>query len=136
MGGIIMNIFDQILASGYYVFGNHLSSHLVRHFIAIERMRGKKFSHDELKMQEIDKYIEFKNLNYVLKNDCNLDDISRFINWLMVAEYHNLKKSWDLYYERKNNRIEPNFKNAMKNIERQEYFIEVPVKVKRKKYES
>ena len=129
-----MNIFDQILASGYYVFGEHLNSHLVRHFFTLERMRGKKFHRDELKMKEISEYMEFKNQCYVLKNGYDIDDIALFINWLMVAEYHNLKKSWDEYHSRKTNREEPNFEKAMQSIERDKLSEEVDSpKVKRMK---
>ena len=98
-----MNIFDQILASAYYVFEDGLNSHIIRQFITFMRKYGYKFKREDLKMHEMSKYMEFVNHQYILKKEYTIDDIAPFINFDMVAIYHNLKKSRDKYYS---NRLE------------------------------
>lgn len=113
-----MNIFDQILASAYYVFENELNSHIIRSFISLMRKTKEKFSRDDLKMKEISKYMEFKNHMYVLKEGYTIDDIAQFINFKMVTIFHNLKISRDKFYSNGSGMEEPNFEEAMKKVKR------------------
>ena len=93
-----MNIFDQILASGYFVFEKELNSHIVRQFINLARRSGKKFSREELKMMDISRYMEFNNHLYSLKNGYTMGDIALFIDCDMVRVFQNLKSLRDTYY--------------------------------------
>ena len=93
-----MNIFDKVLASAYYVFEGELNSHIIRSFITLMRKNGYQFKRDELQMNELRKYMDFQNHKYVLKDNYTISDISDFINFDMVAVFHNLKKSRDRYY--------------------------------------
>jgi len=93
-----MNIFDQILASGYYVFERQLNSSIIRYFISLVKYTGYKFQRGELKMHEIDKYMFFDNHMYKLKDGYDLNDIAMFIDFDMVLVFHNIKKSRDKYY--------------------------------------
>ena len=113
-----MNIFDKILASGYYAFSGELNAHMVRMYITSERKKGTKFNRDDLKKGDIEKYMEFNNGFYVLKNGYTIDDISMFIDWNIVAEFHNLKKKRDYYYSIGVKKDEPDFESAMKKLKR------------------
>ena len=113
-----MNIFDKILASGYYVFENELNSHIIRNFITLARKSGKKFERDELKMDEISKYMEFDNHIYRLKKGYTINDISDFIDLDIITIFHNYKIYRDRYYSGKYNKNEPTFANLVKKIKR------------------
>lgn len=108
-----MDIFDKIIASGYYVFEGQLNSHIVRQFINIARSFGKSFKSNELKMNKMRKYIEFDNYFYRLKNGYTVSDISEYIDLDMVTVYHNLKIYRDKFYSGTVVREEPTFENAM-----------------------
>lgn len=93
-----MNIFDQILASGYYAFDGQLNSHIVRMGITFLRKSGRVFHRDELVMNGIKKYMYFENQLYLLKDGYNVGDLGEFIDTNLVVMFHNLKKSRDKYY--------------------------------------
>lgn len=113
-----MTVFDKIIASGYYAFNGELTSHMVRMFITYKRRKKEKFSHEDLKKGEIEKYMEFSNYFYVLKDGCSFDDITKFIDWDFVAIFHNLKKMRDYHYSIGVKYDEPNFESAMKSLKR------------------
>lgn len=115
-----MNIFDQILASGYYAFNGELNSHIVRMFITSARRTGKRFHREDLVINEIYKYMEFNpnNCMYKLRDGYTINDIEEYINFDMVTAFHNLKKARDDYYSGNTERIEPSFESAMAKIKR------------------
>ncbi len=117
-----MNIFDQILASGYYVFDGKLNSHLVRMAFAFLRKNGMTFSRDDLVMKEIKEYMYFDlgSKHYVLKDGYTVSDLGNFIDIDLITMFHNLKKAWDNHHTRKIDLEEPNFLSAMNNISREE----------------
>ena len=98
-----MNIFDQILASGYYAFDGKLNSHIVRMGITFLRKSGRVFHRDELIMKEIKKYMYFENQQYLLKDEFTVSDLGEFIDTNLVAMFHNLKIARDKFYS---NRLE------------------------------
>ena len=113
-----MNIFDKVLASGFYAFNGELNSHMVRMFFTWARKNGAKFERNDLKMDEIGKYMYFFNHQYLLKQEYSIDSIVMFIDWDMVAIFHNLKKMRDVYYSIGVKKDEPNFESAMKKLKR------------------
>ncbi len=130
-----MNIFDQILASGYYAFNGKLNSHLVRIAFAFLRKNGVTFSRNDLVMKEIKKYMYFDldSKHYILKDEYTISDLGAFINIDLVTIFHNLKKSWDNHHTRRIDIEEPTFENAMKKIIREEPIFQKEIqKVKRK----
>ena len=115
-----MNIMDQIIASGYYVFDGNLSHHVVRTFISLAREAGKKFKQSDLKMKELSKYMEFdaNSCTYKLKDDFEFSNIANYIDFSMVAIFHNIKKARDKYYSGMIKREEPTFESAMEKFQR------------------
>ena len=98
-----MNIFDKILASGYYVFDGKLNSHLIRVAISYLRKNGMNFSRDELVMKKISEYMyfDFESKHYVLNDGCSLSDLESFIDLDLVTMFHNLKLSWDNHHSKR-----------------------------------
>ena len=95
-----MSAYDQILASAYYVFGDQLNSLIIQQFITLLTKGGIKLPSDEMKIKELNQYIEFDNHKYKLKNGCTIEDISSFINFDMVTIFHNIKRHRDKYYSK------------------------------------
>ncbi|MBQ8892730.1 MAG: hypothetical protein IJ068_07715 [Bacilli bacterium] len=127
-----MNIFDQILASGYYAFNGKLNSHMIRMYITLERKSGIKFSREDLKMGEIDKYMEFSsNCFYTLKNGYTMSDIADYIDLGMIMKFYHLQKIWDEYHNI--TKESPTFEEAMKKYYNtvKEMVEEEPNKIKR-----
>lgn len=117
-----MNIFDQILASGYYVFDGKLHSHIVRMAISFLRKNGKNFSRDELVMNKIKKYMYFDKdtQHYILNNGYTISDLGDYIDIDLITMFHNLKKSWDNHHTMRFDIEEPTFESAMQKIAREE----------------
>jgi len=128
-----MNIFDQILASGCYVFDGKVNSHIVRMAITFLRKYGLSFSRDELKMQEMIKYLHFdiNSRHYVINDGYDLTDLADFIDINLITLFHNLKKVWDYNHTRKIGVEEPSFESAMKKIMREMPMEHQFTKVKR-----
>ncbi len=93
-----MNIYDQILASAYYVFEKELSSQIIKSFISLLKKSGVCLNRNETKMDKLGKYMEFDNHKYRLKDEYTINDIADFIDFDMVTIFHNLKKTRDDYY--------------------------------------
>ena len=129
-----MNIFDKLLASGYYAFNGELNSHIVRMAITFLRKNGMSFSRDELVMKEITKYMYFDcySLHYVLKDGYTVSDLEDFIDKDLITLFHNLMKAWDDHHTRRIYIEEPNFESAMQKVIREEPTVsENKQKVKR-----
>ena len=130
-----MNIFDQILASGYYAFDGKLNSHLVRMAFTFLRKNGVEFKRDDLVMNEIKKYMYFdlESKHYLLKEGYTISDLGEFIDINLITMFHNLKRLWDNHHSRRIGIEEPNFESAMRNIVREEpAIIETKKLLKRK----
>ena len=96
-----MNLYDQILASAYYVFEEELTSQIIKSFVILLKKADVTIHRNELKMEEIAQYMEFKNHKYKLKDGYTIHTIADYINLDMVAIFHNLKKTRDEYYSNK-----------------------------------
>ena len=93
-----MNIFDQILASAYYVFEEELNPHIIKLFITLMKSIGFRFKRTDLVMNKIRDFMYFDSQKYVLKEGVTVKDLTDFINFDYVTIFHNLKKSRDKYY--------------------------------------
>jgi len=96
-----MNIYDQVLASAYYVFREQLNSHIIQQFLILMNKAGIKGENSKFKMTDIDKYMYFDNHKYVLKDGYTISDIVQFIDLDMVRIFQNLKQHRDYYYSNK-----------------------------------
>ncbi len=94
-----MNIYDQILASAYYVFEKELSSQIIKSFISLLKKSGECLNRNENKtLTEIGLLSLCDNHKYRLKAEYTINDIADFIDFDMVTIFHNLKKTRDDYY--------------------------------------
>lgn len=82
-----MYTYDEIIASGYYVFLDELSTDIVSYFFCIMKKLGKKFSRNELKLDNISKILEFDGTNYKLKSDRNYEDIMPYVDLELVLVF-------------------------------------------------
>ena len=105
-----MNIYDQVLASAYYVFGEQLNSHIIQQFLILMNKAGIKGENSKFKMADIKEYMYFDNHKYVLKDGCTISDIVQFIDLDMVRIFQNLKQHRDYYYSSKKTIINENEK--------------------------
>ncbi len=97
-------MFDQIIASAYFVFETDLTHHIIERFIKLLAKSGIEFNRNDLKMKEISEVIEFKDFKYQLKDGYTKDDIACFINLQMVAIFSMMKQRRDEYYSGKTKR--------------------------------
>ena len=110
-----MNVLDQIIASGFFVFDGYLNTYLVAKIIKIlQNDLCVKFERKDLVMNEISTYMELQdNTLYVLKNGYTMYDIGPFINPGMVAIFEDIKKERDNYYSGKTKRKKSPFEDTI-----------------------
>ena len=93
-----MNTYDKIIASAYYVFGNHLTTRIVSVFLFKSTFNGNVFEDGELRLKLLkDKFI-FENHMFRLKDEYSISDLEDCIDFDMVTFFQNLKRSRDNYY--------------------------------------
>lgn len=90
-----MNTYDQIVASAYYVFGEHLNTRIISAFLVLSRHNGNVFEEEELKLQLLKDIVFIENGKYKLKEGYSVSDIADCINFDMVTFFQNLKCSRD-----------------------------------------
>ena len=93
-----MNIYDQIVASAYYVFGNQLTSKIIASFLVFSTKNGNKFEIGELKLMKLKDMFKFENHLFSLKSEYTISDIADCIDFDKVLFFQNLKVSRDKYY--------------------------------------
>ena len=82
-----MYTYDEIIASGYYIFLDDLSTDIVSEFIYIMKKLGKKFSRNELKLNKVLEILDFDGTDYRLNNDKNYEDIMQYVNLELVLVF-------------------------------------------------
>ena len=92
------NIYDQIVASAYYVFGDQLTTKIIASFLVYSTHNGNHFEEQELKLDKLKGIIKFENHIFKLNPGYSVSDIADCINFDMVEFFLNIKCSRDKYY--------------------------------------
>ena len=91
-----MYTYDEIIASGYYVFREELTTHVICKFLGIMKVLGIKIDseHSHSKIKELQRIFEFdiNNFSYRLKDNYKLDDIKDFIKEDLVIVFQSIQK--------------------------------------------
>lgn len=93
-----MNIYDQIIASAYYVFGEGLTSRIIASFLLYSTKNGNHFETEELKLNKLKGMFKFNNHMFSLIDGYTISDIADCIDFDKVLFFQNLKKSRDKFY--------------------------------------
>lgn len=93
-----MNTYDQIVASAYYVFGEHLNTKIISYFLLRSHQNGNIFEKSELQLNVLKDIISFDNYFFRMNEGYSISDLSDLINFDMVTFFQNLKKARDNYY--------------------------------------
>jgi len=95
-----MYTYDEIIASGYYVFREDLTTDIICKVLNIMSSFGIKFDCHQASIKELKRIIEFNpsSHKYSLKDGSRLEDITGFIKedlvivFQKIQEYVNIKK--------------------------------------------
>ena len=87
-----MSIYDKVLASGYYVFRDNLSSDTILYFLKFLSQFGITLNRDDLRTNELKRIIELQeNGKFKLKEGFKLEDIKEFLDDNLVYVFMTIK---------------------------------------------
>ena len=89
-----MYTYDEVLASGYYVFRENLNTDVLGY--ALEIIGGKTLLHcsrtdNKIRIDELSRIIEFNDGYFKLKDGSKLEDIKDFIKEELVIVFQQIK---------------------------------------------
>lgn len=112
-----MYTYDEIIANGYFVFKEKLSTNVIMTFIAIRKKKyGEKFSRDSLKIRKLDGIIEFKNPYYTLVDGKSLNDLTPYLLPELIVLFQVIEESIEKGYiesQKLNNQEEKKYVKKM-----------------------
>ena len=84
-----MYTYDEVIASGYLVFGSELSSLIIQDFYKVLHALGRNYDRRNMIMYKLHDVIDFKELKYVLKEGKTEIDLYPYINpeMIMIFKY-------------------------------------------------
>ena len=92
-----MYSYDEILASGYYVFRENLSTWLIS--IGVKVLKDhNKLATLPLKITELNRIIEFKEQKFILNSNYRMEDITPFVKDELVLLFQGIQACINEYY--------------------------------------
>ncbi len=89
--------YDQILASGYYVFRDDLTTSMVSSLITLLINLGARFKRDNLRIKELKRILVLNGDKFSLNDGFILDDIIYLVDNNLVLMFQELKDSMGSY---------------------------------------
>lgn len=112
-----MYTYDEIIANGYFVFKEKLSTNIIMTFLAIRKKKyGEKFSRNSLKLKDLKGIIEFDNPYYTLVDGRNLTDLTPYLIPELIVLFQVIDESIEKGYlesENLNNQEEKEYVKKM-----------------------
>ena len=94
-----MYTYDEIIANGYFVFKEKLSTSIIMTFIAIRKKKyGERFSRDSLKLKKLKGIVEFKNPYYTLVDGKSLTSLTPYLKPELIVLFQVIDESIEKGY--------------------------------------
>ena len=89
--------YDQILASGYYVFREELTTSMVCNFISLLIGIGSRFTSEDLRLKELRRILIINDNKFYLKEGFRLEDIAYLVDDNLVLMFQEFKDVIDTH---------------------------------------
>ncbi|MBQ8472255.1 MAG: hypothetical protein IJ501_01985 [Bacilli bacterium] len=94
-----MYTYDEVIASGYLVFGSELSSLIIQDFYRVLHALGRNFDRTTMKMDKLHDIIDFKNLKYVLKENKSEEELYPYMNPEVIMIFKMVQQAKEEFQE-------------------------------------
>ena len=91
-----MYTYDEVIASGYFVFKEKLSKDVISTFITIRKsIFDEKFTRNDLKLNKLKDFIKFNNPYYELKDEKTINDLMPFTKLELIVLFQAIEEELD-----------------------------------------